>query len=34
VLSILLGDESINTTRRYSLKSEKELKEGVERMGW
>lgn len=33
-LSMLLGHESINTTRRYSLKSEKELGEGVERIGW
>jgi len=28
-LSMLLGHESINTTRRYSLKSEKELGEVV-----
>ena len=33
-LSMLLGHESLNTTRRYSLKSEEALAEGAERIGW
>jgi site-specific recombinase XerD len=32
-LSMLLGHESLNTTRRYSLKSAEALAEGAERMG-
>ena len=33
-LSMLLGHESLNTTRRYSLKTAEALAEGAERMGW
>jgi site-specific recombinase XerD len=33
-LSMLLGHESLNTTRMYSLKTAKALAEGAERMGW
>jgi site-specific recombinase XerD len=33
-LSMLLGHESLNTTRRYSLKSVEELAYGAERMSW
>ena len=32
-LSMLLGHESLNTTRRYSLKTAEALAEGAERMG-
>jgi site-specific recombinase XerD len=28
------GHESLNTTRRYSLKSAEDLAQGAERMGW
>ena len=33
-LSMLLGHESLNTTRRYSLKTAEALAEGAERMEW
>jgi site-specific recombinase XerD len=33
-LSMLLGHESLNTTRRYSLKTAGALAEGAERMEW
>jgi site-specific recombinase XerD len=33
-LSMLLGHESLNTTRRYSLKTAEALAEGAERMVW
>lgn len=33
-LSMLLGHESINTVRRYSLKTAEALAEGAERMEW
>jgi integrase len=33
-LSMILGHESLNTTRRYSLKTAKALAEGAERMAW
>jgi hypothetical protein len=31
---MLLGHESLNTTRRYSLKTVEALAEGAERMEW
>ncbi len=33
-LSTLLGHESLNTTRRYSLKTAEALAEGAERIGY
>lgn len=33
-LGMLLGHESLNTTRRYSLETAKALAEGAERIGW
>ena len=33
-LAAILGHESLNTTRRYSLKSAEDLAQGAERMGW
>jgi integrase/recombinase XerC len=33
-LGMILGHESLNTTRRYSLKSVEALAEGAERMAW